>query len=144
MGAVLGGAQAGAVRRHVQHPWRWVIGSVLGWTAAMPVIYLGATVADHGSPLPAVLGLGAATGVAKVQVVPSHDHVSFLRPLASRPPNNTTRLFTSSHAIACSRRGDGDIAGTISRQSKPSHSQVSPNNMPPRPPNRTIRFLSRS
>jgi hypothetical protein len=63
MGAVLGGAQAGAVRRHVQHPWRWVIGSVLGWTAAMPVIYLGATVADHGSPLPAVLGLGAATGV---------------------------------------------------------------------------------
>ena len=40
MGALLGAAQALALRRLVAHPRRWVAANVLGWAPAMAVIFL--------------------------------------------------------------------------------------------------------
>lgn len=62
-GLLIGAAQAAALRGHVQRPWRWIFANVVGWTAAMGVIFTGAGTAPPGLPLPAVLGWGAATGL---------------------------------------------------------------------------------
>ena len=63
MGAVLGAAQASALRNLVRHPWRWVTGSTLGWTVAMPVIFLGATSVGASWPWWLVVPAGAVTGL---------------------------------------------------------------------------------
>lgn len=66
MGALLGGAQAWVLARHAvrpaAHPGRWVLGSALGWTAAMAVIFGGATTAGADWAWPAVAGYGTLTG----------------------------------------------------------------------------------
>ena len=62
MGAVLGSAQAVALRRHARHPWRWVTASTAGWTVAMPIIFLGATTAGAGWAWAVVVAYGALTG----------------------------------------------------------------------------------
>ena len=64
MGALLGAAQASALRHRVRHPWRWVVGSTVGWTAAMPVIFLGATGAGATWPWWVVVPFGTVTGVS--------------------------------------------------------------------------------
>lgn len=64
MGAVLGAAQTWALRGHVRHPWRWVPANALGWAAAMPVIFLGATTAGADWRWPWVVLLGTVTGAA--------------------------------------------------------------------------------
>lgn len=63
MGAVLGAAQASATRRARLRPRRWIRASTLGWTAAMPVIFLGATAVPAGWPAWAVTAVGTVTGV---------------------------------------------------------------------------------
>ena len=63
MGALLGAAQASALRHRVRHPWRWIAGSTAGWTVAMPVIFLGATTVPAGWPWWLVVLAGAVTGV---------------------------------------------------------------------------------
>lgn len=63
-GTLLGVAQAAAVRRSVGSSWRWAATSALGWTAAMPVIFLGATLPSTDWPTSLVVLLGAVTGAA--------------------------------------------------------------------------------
>jgi hypothetical protein len=63
MGAVLGAAQATVLRGLVRHPWRWVGANAVAWTPTMVVIFLGATTPDAGWSGPAVVGLGALTGL---------------------------------------------------------------------------------
>jgi hypothetical protein len=66
MGALLGAAQAWVLAHRAvypaAHPGRWVLGSTLGWTAAMTAIFGGATTAGAGWAWPAVTGYGAVTG----------------------------------------------------------------------------------
>jgi len=63
MGAVLGAVQSWALRGRVRHPRRWVVGSVASWGAAMPVIFLGATVVPAAWPAGTVVVVGTATGL---------------------------------------------------------------------------------
>jgi hypothetical protein len=63
-GALLGLAQAAVVSHCVEHPWRWVRASSIGWTAAMPVIFLGAGLPGADWPTPPVVALGTVTGAA--------------------------------------------------------------------------------
>lgn len=66
MGAVLGAAQAWSLRGAVRHPMRWIAANAAAWTAAMTVLFVGATVPEPEWSLGAVLGVallsGAATG----------------------------------------------------------------------------------
>ena len=62
-GGLLGLAQAAAVRRDRRAVLRWAAASAAGWTATMPVIYLGAGLPDAGWPTLAVVPLGTATGL---------------------------------------------------------------------------------
>ena len=64
MGVALGAAQAWALRHRVRHPWRWIAGSAAGWTAAMPVIFLGATGVGATWPWWIVVPIGTLTGLA--------------------------------------------------------------------------------
>lgn len=64
LGAALGTAQALVLRGRVGRPWRWVSANALAWPLPMAVIFLGATAPSADWPVPAVLGLGAATGLA--------------------------------------------------------------------------------
>ena len=43
MGALLGAAQAWALRGHVEHPGRWVTANAVAWVPAMAVVFAGAT-----------------------------------------------------------------------------------------------------
>jgi deazaflavin-dependent oxidoreductase (nitroreductase family) len=63
MGAVLGAAQAWALRHRVSHPWRWATGSTAGWTVAMPVIFVGATSVGASWPWWLVVPVGTGTGL---------------------------------------------------------------------------------
>jgi MFS family permease len=66
LGALLGAAQAWVLTRRAarpaSHPGRWVLGSALGWTVAMTVIFGGATTAGAGWAWPLVAGYGTVTG----------------------------------------------------------------------------------
>jgi len=62
MGAVLGAAQAAALRGRVRHPWRWAPANACAWAVAMPVIFVGASTAGATWPWPLVVGYGALTG----------------------------------------------------------------------------------
>ncbi|MGY2874069.1 hypothetical protein ACVW00_001259 [Marmoricola sp. URHA0025 HA25] len=62
MGPVLGGAQAFALRGAVTHPWRWIGASAAAWPPAMAVIFVGASTAGAGWPIPVVAAYGALTG----------------------------------------------------------------------------------
>lgn len=62
MGAVLGAAQAWALRRRVVRAFRWVLGSTVGWTAAMPVIFAGAATVGRSWAWWLVVSCGTATG----------------------------------------------------------------------------------
>jgi hypothetical protein len=62
MGAALGSAQAWAVRRLVRRPLRWVPASIVGWTAAMPVIFAGASGVGATWAWWAVIPSGTFTG----------------------------------------------------------------------------------
>jgi hypothetical protein len=64
MGALLGAAQATALRGHVRHPWRWVGANAAAWAPAMAVIFLGATAPEAGWSGPTVAALGTVTGLA--------------------------------------------------------------------------------
>jgi hypothetical protein len=87
MGALLGWAQALVLRPHVRFPWRWTGANALAWAPAMVVIFLGASAPAAGWPVPAVVALGAGTGVAAGAVL---GLVSgwFLPSLAGPPPHN--------------------------------------------------------
>ena len=63
MGAVLGTVQALALRSRVLRPWRWVPISAAGWTPAMVVIFVGATLPTAATPTAAVIPIGTLTGV---------------------------------------------------------------------------------
>lgn len=63
-GALLGAAQALASGRDRTGSLRWIGASAVGWTAAMPVIYLGAGLPDADWPALAVVPLGTVTGAA--------------------------------------------------------------------------------
>jgi len=66
LGGLLGAAQAWVMSRRAarpaRHPARWVLGSALGWTVAMTVIFGGATTAGAGWAWPLVAGYGTVTG----------------------------------------------------------------------------------
>jgi hypothetical protein len=93
MGAVLGSAQAWALRHQVRHPWRWVFGSAAGWTAAMPVIFVGATGVDAAWAWWLVLPAGAVTGAV----------AGALLGLVSGPFLDTLDRPPSRHRLALSR-----------------------------------------
>jgi len=61
MGAVFGAAQRLAIR-HLPGSSRWIWANVAGWAAAMPVIYLGASLPSASTPTAAVVVIGAAAG----------------------------------------------------------------------------------
>ena len=63
MGVVLGAAQASTLRGRVPHPGTWVAGSAVGWAAAMPIIFLGATGVGATWPWLLVVLTGTATGL---------------------------------------------------------------------------------
>jgi hypothetical protein len=64
MGALLGAAQAWALRGAAARPGRWVGANAVAWAPAMAVVFLGATAPDAGWPLQAVLGIALLTGAA--------------------------------------------------------------------------------
>lgn len=65
MGAVLGAAQSEVLRRttRLPHPFRWIGTSAVAWSAAMPVIFLGASFPDAGWPALGVVAMGPPTGL---------------------------------------------------------------------------------
>jgi hypothetical protein len=63
MGPLLGAAQAWTMRPAVRHPWRWVAANAVAWPPVMVAIFLGASRPDEGWSVPAVLGVGAVTGL---------------------------------------------------------------------------------
>ncbi len=63
LGSIFGAAQAWALHPHVAHGWRWVPVNAVGWSLALSVIMVGATMAPAGLPLAALLAWGAVTGV---------------------------------------------------------------------------------
>jgi hypothetical protein len=93
MGSVLGSAQAWALRQQVRQPWRWAFGSAAGWTAAMPVIFAGATSVDAAWPWWLVLPAGAVTGAV----------AGALLGLVSGPFLDTLDRPPSRHRLALSR-----------------------------------------
>jgi MFS family permease len=62
MGALLGAAQATALRGAVRHPWRWVTASAAGWTVTMTVIFVGASSAGATWSWSVLVAYGALTG----------------------------------------------------------------------------------
>ncbi|SDO18102.1 hypothetical protein SAMN04515671_0058 [Nakamurella panacisegetis] len=64
MGPVLGAAQAWALRSVVRRPWRWVAANTVAWPPVMAVIFFGASRPADSWSAPAVLGVGAVTGIA--------------------------------------------------------------------------------
>lgn len=63
MGAVLGAVQAWVLHRQVPHPWRWITASMVAWSVAMPIIFVGADLPGADWPLLAVAASGAVTGL---------------------------------------------------------------------------------
>lgn len=63
MGALLGAAQAMVLRGVVRRPSRWILGNTLAWPPTMAVIFLGATTPESTWSTPAVVALGAVTGL---------------------------------------------------------------------------------
>jgi uncharacterized integral membrane protein len=62
LGALLGAAQAWALRGSVRRPGTWVVANAVAWVPTMAVIFLGATTPDAGwSPVHVAL-LGTVTG----------------------------------------------------------------------------------
>lgn len=62
LGAVLGLAQGVAARLPRPAVRRWVLASTAGWTAAMPVVFVGASSVGADWSWPALVASGAATG----------------------------------------------------------------------------------
>lgn len=62
-GAVFGGAQWLALRRHAQKAGWWLIGNALGWAAALVWTYLAASLIPPGLPLAVVVTTGGAAGL---------------------------------------------------------------------------------
>lgn len=87
-GAVLGDTQATAVRVASPARARWVRSSTLGWAAAMPVIFLGASLPDASWPSLPVVALGTATGTVAGAVLGllTRDGAARLTPLPVRGP----------------------------------------------------------
>jgi len=63
MGALLGATQARQLRGLVRHPGRWIAANAAGWAPAMAITFLGATTPRSEWRFPAVMALGAATGL---------------------------------------------------------------------------------
>jgi hypothetical protein len=93
MGALLGAAQAWAVRLHVLHPFQWVRASVLGWAAAMPVVFFGATAVGASWAWWLVALSGTATGAAAGWVlgVVTSPFVDALRPVGGQEKRSHER-----------------------------------------------------
>jgi hypothetical protein len=64
MGVFFGAAQWLVLRRHADSAGRWVAANAAGWTAAMPLIFLGATSPNADTPLVVVGMTGVASGAA--------------------------------------------------------------------------------
>lgn len=64
MGSLLGTAQAWALGSAVRHPWRWVAANTVAWPPVMAVVYFGASRPEASWSVPAVLAVGALTGLA--------------------------------------------------------------------------------
>lgn len=63
MGALLGLAQAWAMKDAVNRPYRWVWVSAVAWTPAMVVIFTGATTPAESWPIPFIVLVGTLTGL---------------------------------------------------------------------------------
>jgi len=65
LGALLGLCQAAVLRgtTAVPRPRRWIGTSALGWSGAMPIIFLGASIPDEGWTSVAILAMGPPTGL---------------------------------------------------------------------------------
>ncbi|TAJ17410.1 MAG: hypothetical protein EPO65_11145 [Dehalococcoidia bacterium] len=67
LGAVLGGAQAFALRGHVPAVERWIVANAVGWSAGLAVSFAGIGLASEVPTLlaiPLALVTGALTGIA--------------------------------------------------------------------------------
>lgn len=84
-GALIGGCQWLALRRRVGSAGRWVVASALGWSLALPLDLLGATLPDAATPPPLIVlcaaGFGLLAGVAFA--IPTGRVALGLRPLGS-------------------------------------------------------------
>lgn len=63
LGALLGAAQAPALRGAVAHPWRWVGVSAAAWTPTMVVMFAGATLPDATWSPAVIVVTGVITGI---------------------------------------------------------------------------------
>jgi hypothetical protein len=64
VGILFGAVQAWVLRRHAARAGRWIVANALGWSVAMPWVFLAATLPDEATPLPAIIALAAASGLA--------------------------------------------------------------------------------
>ena len=74
MGAILGGAQAWAIRGSVRHPWRWTGISAAAWMPTMAIIFVGATLPDAHWPTASVILTAAVTGAVAGLVLGAISH----------------------------------------------------------------------
>lgn len=88
MGLLLGAAQATAAA--ALHGRRWAARSALGWAAAMPVVFVGATGVGADWSWPALVASGALTGAAAGLVLGVVTGGAVPR-LAPRPPGAAAR-----------------------------------------------------
>jgi uncharacterized protein YbjT (DUF2867 family) len=66
-GLLIGGAQWLVLRRHASSAHRWVVASMVGWAAALPLDLLGASLPDVATPAPLIVlsagGFGLLAGL---------------------------------------------------------------------------------
>jgi hypothetical protein len=74
MGAILGAAQAWAIRGSVRHPWRWTGISAVAWTPTMAIIFVGATLPDAHWQTASVILTAALTGAVAGLVLGAITH----------------------------------------------------------------------
>ena len=91
LGAALGAAQSTSLRHRAAKPWRWVWISGVGWAAAMPVIFLGASLPSANTPTAVVVVAGTGTGLLAGALLGSVTGV-LLPSLGGQPVVNTLLL----------------------------------------------------
>ena len=82
LGAVLGGAQAVALRGHVPNVDRWIAANAVGWSVGLVVSFAGIGAASEAPTLiaiPLALVTGAVTGIAPGAVT-GHALLRYARP----------------------------------------------------------------
>lgn len=78
-GALFGTAQWFVLRRHAQHAWLWIPANVIGWAAALAVIYVGAAIPSETWAVGRIIWLGMITGTVAGLAIGSTTGVALLQ-----------------------------------------------------------------